>query len=435
VSTATAPQRVTEEIGTAMHALIADLYPICRSITGDGLRETLHRLEAYIPLTVHEVATGTKVLDWTVPREWNIKDAYVKNSRGERVVDFRRSNLHVLNYSIPVRRTVSLAELRAHCFTLPEHPDWIPYRTSYYEEAWGFCLTHRQLEALPEDEYEVVIDSTLVPGHLTYGELVLPGETSDEILISCHACHPSLCNDNLSGVAVATFLARYLDGQRRRHTYRFLFIPGTIGSITWLARNEAVVGRIKHGLVLASVGDAGPMHYKRSRRGSAEIDRAVAVVLRDTAQPFELMDFTPYGYDERQYCSPGYDLAVGCVSRTPYARYPEYHTSADDLMFVRPESLADSYATCLAVFAVLEGNEMLVNTNPRGEPQLGRRGLYEAIGGRAEERVNETALLWVLNLSDGRHSLLDIAERSGLAFAWIRRAANLLKTHKLLESR
>ncbi len=435
MSTATAPQRVTEEIGTAMHALIADLYPICRSITGDGLRETLHRLEAYIPLTVHEVATGTKVLDWTVPREWNIKDAYVKNSRGERVVDFRRSNLHVLNYSIPVRRTVSLAELRAHCFTLPEHPDWIPYRTSYYEEAWGFCLTHRQLEALPEDEYEVVIDSTLVPGHLTYGELVLPGETSDEILISCHACHPSLCNDNLSGVAVATFLARYLDGQRRRHTYRFLFIPGTIGSITWLARNEAVVGRIKHGLVLASVGDAGPMHYKRSRRGSAEIDRAVAVVLRDTAQPFELMDFTPYGYDERQYCSPGYDLAVGCVSRTPYARYPEYHTSADDLMFVRPESLADSYATCLAVFAVLEGNEMLVNTNPRGEPQLGRRGLYEAIGGRAEERVNETALLWVLNLSDGRHSLLDIAERSGLAFAWIRRAANLLKTHKLLESR
>lgn len=432
MSTATAPQRVTEEIGTAMHALIADLYPICRSITGDGLRETLHRLEAYIPLTVHEVATGTKVLDWTVPREWNIKDAYVKNSRGERVVDFRRSNLHVLNYSIPVRRTVSLAELRAHCFTLPEHPDWIPYRTSYYEEAWGFCLTHRQLEALPEDEYEVVIDSTLVPGHLTYGELVLPGETSDEILISCHACHPSLCNDNLSGVAVATFLARYLDGQRRRHTYRFLFIPGTIGSITWLARNEAVVGRIKHGLVLASVGDAGPMHYKRSRRGSAEIDRAVAVVLRDTAQPFELMDFTPYGYDERQYCSPGINLAVGCLSRTPFGEYPEYHSSADNLNFVAADQLEDAYRACQSILNVLEHNATYVTLNPMCEPQLGRRGLYSATGGAGESRVQEMALLWVLNLSDGAHSLLDIAKRSSLPFESVRKAAVLLEQHGLL---
>jgi len=263
---------------------------------------------------------------------------------------------------------------------------------------------------------------------------VLPGETSDEILISCHACHPSLCNDNLSGVAVATYLARHLAGQRRRYTYRFLFIPGTIGSITWLARNEAVVPRIKHGLVLASVGDSGSLHYKASRRGTADIDRAVAHVLRQTGRPFEVMAFTPYGYDERQYCSPGYDLAVGCLSRTPYARYPEYHTSADDLDFVRPESLADSYATCLAVFDVLEGNGTYVNTNPRGEPQLGRRGLYEAIGGRAEERVNETALLWVLNLSDGRHSLLDIAERSGLPFASIRRAATLLQDRGLLVS-
>jgi aminopeptidase-like protein len=434
MSTATSPplRLVAEDLGGEMHALIADLYPICRSITGDGLRETLHRLEAYIPLTVHEVASGTKVLDWTVPREWNIRDAYVKNSRGDRVVDFRRSNLHVLNYSIPVRRTVSLAELRAHCFTLPEHPDWIPYRTSYYQEAWGFCLTHRQLQALSEDEYEVVIDSTLVPGHLTYGELVLPGESAAEILISCHACHPALCNDNLSGVVVAAFLARHFQRQRHRYTYRFLFIPGTIGSITWLACNEAVVGRIKHGLVLASVGDAGPKHYKRSRRGNAEIDRAIAHVLRHSGQPFELMDFTPYGYDERQYCSPGYDLAVGCLSRTPYARYPEYHTSADDLEFVRPQALADSYATCLAAFDVLERNETCVNTNPRGEPQLGRRGLYEAIGGRAEERVNETALLWVLNLSDGRHSLLDIAERGDVPFAEIRRAATALAAHGLL---
>ena len=283
-----------------------------------------------------------------------------------------------------------------------------------------------------EGDYEVKIDSTLAAGHLTYGEVVLPGETSDEILVSCHTCHPSLCNDNLSGVAVATFLARHLQGGRRRFTYRFLFIPGTIGSITWLARNESVVPRIKHGLVLASVGDAGHLHYKRSRRANTQIDRAVAHVLRATGQPFDLMDFTPYGYDERQYCSPGYNLAVGCLSRTPYARYPEYHTSADNLDFVRPEALADSYQTCLAVFAVLEGNGTYVNQNPKGEPQLGRRGLYEAIGGQSEERVNELALLWVLNLSDGTHDLLAIAEQSGLPFGSIRRAADLLLERDLL---
>lgn len=415
-----------------MHALIAELYPICRSITGNGVRQTLRRLQACVPLTVHEVPTGTRVLDWTVPDEWNIRDAYVKDSRGERVVDFRRSNLHVLNYSVPVHRTVSLQELRAHCFSLPDHPDWIPYRTSYYKEAWGFCLAHRQLQALPEDNYEVHIDSTLAPGSLTYGELVLPGETSDEILVSCHVCHPSLCNDNLSGVVVATYLARHLRAQQRRHTYRFLFIPGTIGSITWLARNQDVVPRIKHGLVLASVGDAGELHYKRSRRGDGAIDRAVAHVLGHAGRPFEVMDFTPYGYDERQYCSPGYDLAVGCLSRTPYARYPEYHSSADNLDFVRPQALADSYATCLAVFDVLDENEKYVNRCPKGEPQLGRRGLYRAIGGTSEERVDELALLWVLNLSDGRHSLLDIAERAGQPFRAIRRAADLLGAHDLL---
>ena len=438
MSTATAPaptleaQRAAQDVGVEMHALIADLYPICRSITGDGFRATLARLESLIPLTAHEVPTGTQVLDWTVPREWNIRDAYVKNARGERVVDFRDSSLHVLNYSVPVHRTVSLEELRAHCFTLPDHPDWIPYRTSYYREAWGFCLTQRQLDALAPGEYEVMIDSTLAPGHLTYGEVVLPGERPEEILVSCHACHPSLCNDNLSAIVVATYLTRHLQRVRRRYTYRILFIPGTIGSITWLARNAAVVPRIKHGLVLAGVGDAGHMHYKRTRRGNAEIDQAVAHVLRHRGQPFVLMDFTPYGYDERQFCSPGYNLPVGCLSRTPYARYPEYHTSADNLDFVRPEALADSFAACLAVFDVLDGNETYVNQCPYGEPQLGRRGLYGAVGGQSEPREHELAMLWVLNLSDGSHTLLDIAERSGLSFNWIRRAASLLATHGLL---
>jgi aminopeptidase-like protein len=432
---ASAPALDLDAIGRAMHALIAELYPLCRSITGDGLRETFRRLGNHIPLTVHEVPSGTPVLDWTVPKEWNISDAWIKNASGERIVDFRRSNLHVLNYSVPVRRTVSLAELKAHCFSLPDHQDWVPYRTSYYAEAWGFCLPHRQLAALSEGDYEVCIDSVLAPGHLSYGELYLPGDTEEEILVSTHSCHPSLCNDNLSGIAVATFLARELQPRRHRHSYRFLFIPGTVGSITWLARNESVVPRIRHGLVLGGVGDGGALHYKRSRRGDAEIDRAASHVLGHRGAGAALMDFTPYGYDERQYCSPGYDLPVGCLSRTPYGQYPEYHTSADNLEFVRPESLADSLGACLALFGVLDQNATYVRTNPKGEPQLGRRGLYGAIGGKSDARKAEMAMLWLLNMSDGRNSLLDVAVRSGLPFDAVQRAAELLAAHDLLTCR
>jgi aminopeptidase-like protein len=431
----TAPVATASQVadaGSAMHDLIADLYPICRSITGEGLRETLRRLQVIVPLEIHEVPSGTAVLDWTVPDEWNIRDAYIKNSRGERVVDFRQSNLHVLNYSEPVHRTLSLTELKRRCHTMPERPDWIPYRTSYYERTWGFCLAHRQLEALPEGDYEVCIDATLEPGSLSYGELVLPGESADEFLISTHACHPSMCNDNLSGVAVATFMAQALEERSRQHTFRFLFIPGTIGAITWLALNEQVVPRVRAGLVLAGLGDSGNLHYKRSRRGDADVDRAAAHVLRQSRRPHGLLDFSPYGYDERQYCSPGFDLPVGRLSRTPYGRYPEYHTSADDLDFVHPDALADSLAACLAICEVLDGNARYINQVPKGEPQLGRRGLYGAIGGRTESPADERAMLWVLNLSDGRHSLLDIAERARQPFAAIRGAADLLLDHGLL---
>lgn len=421
--------------GSAMHALIADLFPICRSITGNGLRETLRRLQALVPLEIREVASGTKVLDWTVPPEWNIRDAYIKNSRGERVVDFRRHNLHVVNYSAPVRKTMSLEELRPHLFSLPDQPDAIPYRTAYYERTWGFCLSHRQLHALPADTYEVCIDATLEPGHLSYGELYLRGASRDEVLISCHSCHPSLANDNLSGVVVAAYLARHVEQlAERRYSYRFLFIPGTIGSITWLARNPRVVPHVRHGLVLAGLGDSGILHYKRSRRGDAEIDRAAAHVLQHAGAPHEIADFSPYGYDERQYCSPGFDLAVGCLSRTPYAQYLEYHTSGDNLDFVRADALADSLATCRRIVAVLEGNAAYRNLNPKGEPQLGRRGLYRAMGGGSEGRVDELAVLWVLNASDGNASLLDIADRSGISFPAIRRAATLLAAHDLLSA-
>ena len=420
------------EQGQASYGILRDLYPLCRSITGNGVRQSLRMLQDTVPLSLHEVPTGTKVFDWTVPNEWNIKDAYIKNGAGERLVDFRRSNLHVLNYSIPVHQTMSLAELKPHLFTLPETPDWIPYRTSYYRETWGFCLSHRQLERMEEGQYEVCIDSTLEPGHLTYGEYRIQGTTDDEVLVSCHSCHPSLCNDNLSGMATAARLARLIEGVALHYSYRFLWIPGTIGSITWLARNESILPRIKHGLVLSCVGDPGPFTYKRSRRGDAEVDRAVEHVLRHNGHSFQVLDFTPYGYDERQYCSPGINLPVGCFMRTPNGRYPQYHTSADDLTLVTPSSLAESLLQLLRVIQVFEENDCYLNLNPKCEPQLGRRGLYRQMGGLKDAAASEMAMLWTLNLSDGKHDLLDIAIRSGVPFAQISHAADALRKAGLL---
>ena len=425
------PDRSLAGSGQAMFELIAELYPICRSITGEGIRETLRRLRALVPLTLHEVPSGTRVLDWTIPREWNIRDAWVANAAGERVIDFRRHNLHVVSYSVPVSRRMTLAELRPHLHMLPEHPDWIPYRTSYYAESWGFCLAQRDLDALPDGEYEVHIDSSLEPGRLTYGELVLAGELDQEILISCHCCHPSLANDNLSGVAVAVWLARRLAERPRRHRIRFLFIPGTIGSIAWLALHPEEAKRIRHGLVLSCLGDEGPSSYKRSRQGDALVDRAAEHVLR-TAGPSAISEFVPYGYDERQYCSPGFDLAVGCLTRTPNGAFPQYHTSADNLDFIRPQALEDSLDKALAIVEILEANASYLNLSPRGEPQLGRRGLYHATGGEAIPRDSQMALLWVLSFSDGRHSLLDIAQRAGLPFSIIREAATALERTGLL---
>ena len=420
------------DLGNRLHAFVAELYPICSSITGNGIREVLRRIGKRIPLNVHEVPTGTAAFDWTVPREWNIRDAYVRNSRGEKVIDFKNSNLHVMNYSVPVKAKLSLQELKGHLYALPDRPDWIPYRTSYYRENWGFCLTQRQLDSLPEDEYEVVIDSSLEDGNLTYAECLIPGKSKEEILISCHACHPSLCNDNLSGLAVATFLAQALAGIDLRYSFRFLFIPGTIGSITWLSRNENVVPLIKHGLVLACVGDPGAFSYKKSRRGNAEIDRAVLHLLASSGAPHNVRDFSPYGYDERQYCSPGFNLPVGCLNRTQHGKFPEYHTSADNLSFVTPEALLGTFGFCLDVFRLLEANLTYLNLNPKCEPQLGKRGLYRTMGGLPDAGARELAMLWTLNLSDGQHSLLDIAERSGLRFSAIEQAAEALGESGLL---
>jgi aminopeptidase-like protein len=422
------------DIGTEIHGLITELFPICRSITGNGVRETLSIIGRHIPLEIHEVPTGTEVFDWTVPKEWNIRDAYIKNSRGEKVVDYRKSNLHVVNYSTPVRIKMPLEDLKKHVFSLPEYPDRIPYRTSYYNESWGFCLAHNDLLRLRDGEYEVCIDSKLEPGHLTYGEYLIKGESDAEVLISTHICHPSLANDNLSGVALATFLARELRGRRSRYSYRFLFVPGTIGSITWLYRNQGSAGKIKHGLVLVDVGDAGKFTYKKSRRGEAEVDRAVIHVLKHSTSDYDARQFDPYGHDERQYCSPGFNLPVGCFSRTPHGEFPEYHTSADDLTFVRPEYLSESFAMCLSILSVLDDNRRYVNLNPMCEPQLGKRGLYRMIGGPKDGGVQEVALLWTLNFSDGAHSLLDISERSGIKFDVVKKAADALLQHELLRA-
>jgi aminopeptidase-like protein len=415
----------TADLGRELHDRIRTLYPICRSITGNGVRETLRLLTTEIDIRCSEVPTGTRVFDWTVPKEWNIRDAYIKNRDGVRVVDFKKSNLHVVNYSVPVNARLSLEELRPHLFSIPDRPDWIPYKTSYYSPAWGFCVTDRQLQSLEDDEYDVCIDSSLEAGHLTYGECVLRGREPAEVLISTHICHPSLCNDNLSGISVAVSLAKLLERVPHRYTYRFLFIPGTIGAITWLARNEGRAQKIAHGLVLACLGDPGPLSYKRSRRGRADIDRAVAHVFEHSGWQCAIEDYSPYGHDERQYCSPGFNLPVGALSRTADDRFPEYHTSADDLELVRPAALADSLAACLAVVDVLEGNSAFISLNQKCEPQLGPRGLYSTMGGHgAEGKAREAGLLWVLNMSDGTHSLLDIAERSGLAFTVIRSAAD-----------
>ncbi|TMA25741.1 MAG: DUF4910 domain-containing protein [Deltaproteobacteria bacterium] len=415
-----------------MHALASELFPICRSITGAGLRQTLDILGRGLPLERHRVASGTRVLDWTIPPEWNIREAWIRDPHGERVVDFAHHNLHVVNYSKPIRARMSLAALRPHLHTLPDRPHWIPYRTSYYEPTWGFCLEHARAERLSEGEYEVYIDATLADGHLDWAELALPGESTDEVLLSCHACHPSLANDNLSSLAVASQLASLLRRARRRFTYRFLFIPGTIGAIAWLAANEARVGAIRHGLVLACLGDPGPFTWKRSRRGNSATDRAVEFALRRSERKCEVRPFTPYGYDERQFNSPGFDLPVGRLTRTPNGEYPEYHTSADDLSLIRPDALAESLDLLLRIVEVIEGDRTYTNTQPKGEPQLGRRGLYGALGGLPDPGARSLAMLWVLNLSDGRHSLLDIAERADLSFDLVRETAELLETHELL---
>jgi aminopeptidase-like protein len=422
-----------ETVGEALHALASRLYPICRSITGPGVRETLSILSSFIKIEPTEVPTGTEVFDWTIPNEWSIRDAYIADATGRRLVDFKAHTLHVLNYSAPFRGRLMFDELRPHLHSLPDQPDLIPYRTSYYSEKWGFCLSHRQLESLGAGPFEVVVDSTLAPGGLTLGEVVIPGTSDQEILITAHHCHPSLANDNLSGLVVATALAMRAKRKGLKHTLRVLFIPGTIGSIAWLALNEAKTAKIAHGMVLTGLGDRGALTYKQSRRGNAAVDDAAAHVLAHLGPDNKVIPFGPWGYDERQFGSPGFNLPVGRLSRTPHGEYPEYHTSGDNLDLLTPQGLAGSLAALEEIIAVIEGDATYRSTNPKGEPRLGKRGLYRQTAGQGGAIPDEYALLWVLNQADGEHSLLDTAKRSGLRFGQIRSAADALLGVGLLE--
>ena len=419
------------DIGDELYAIVCRLFPICRSITGEGVRRTLAILSEQIDIAVREVATGTKVLDWVVPQEWSVRDAYIRSASGRTVVDFAASNLHLVSYSEPVARRMPLSQLRSHIHTLPDQPDLIPYRTSYYNRSWGFCMRHRDYLALEEGEYDVVVDTALTDGALTYGEVFLPGETEREVLLTAHICHPSLANDNCSGLAMLALVARALSARRTRYSYRFLFAPGTIGALCWLAANEARLPRIDHGLVVSCVGDGGGPIYKRSRRGNATIDRVMEAV-RCAERKVTLVDFSPYGYDERQFCSPGFDLPVGLLQRSAFGTFQEYHTSADDLDLVRPEHLSSSFRMIMDIVDTLENDRRPLNLSPKGEPQLGRRGLYSATGGHKTTSDLTMTYLWVLNLADGSHSLLDIALRSGFPFSDIAYAANRLEACGLL---
>ena len=421
-----------EQEGNWMYSLAEQLYPICRSITGNGVRQTLSILNDFIPLDIIEVPSGTKALDWEIPFEWNIRDAWIKNPKGEKIVDFKKHNLHILNYSEPVAKKVNLNELKDHLYTLPGFPEWIPYRTSYYKQQWGFCLSYNQYKKLEDGEYEVFVDSDLQPGSLTYAEFFIPGNCKNEVLISCHICHPSLCNDNLSGIIIAANLARLLSKTKPYYSYRFLFVPGTIGSITWLSKNEDKISSIKHGLVLSLLGDSSAFHYKKSRRGNAEIDQILGYLMKKKKDS-KILEFSPYGYDERQYCSPGFNLPLGSLSRKPFGEFPEYHTSADNLDFISPINLGESLNFLLDIITVLEGNKTFINTNPKGEPQLGKRGLYENVGGQSQSKDYQMALLWILNLSDGNNSLLDIANTSGIEFETLLSASKRLIEAALLK--
>ena len=407
--------------GQEMHDFMRELYPLCRSLTGEGTKETLRMIGERVPLKITSVPSGTDVLGWTIPDEWNPRSAYIITPDGRKIADFTEHNLHLNNYSDSIDATMSLDDLRPHLRSLPEHPDWIPYRYDFYwKSGWGFCLTDAELQALQPGDYLVHIDVDKEPGQLHFGECVLPGETNETVLLSTYICHPSLCNDNLSGPVVLTAMAERLRERQRHYTYRIVFVPEVSGAIAWLASLPLTDMNIVAGLIPMCCGDPGPITYKRSKQGASVCDRIVEKVLHDRGSPYSVIDWHPNGSDERQFCSPGLNWPIGCLMRTAPAVFPEYHTSADDLDFVTAAALGDTLYTLGAVVDAVESNSRYTSTHPVAEGYLG-----DAYAPTLESRLLQG---WVLALADGEMSVLDIAERSGLPIADVARAAELLQS-------
>lgn len=412
------------------------LWPINRSLTGNGNRETLSILSELVDLKIREIPSGTECFDWTVPPEWNVKEAWVKDSSGKKIIDFKENNLHLIGYSQGFEGRLSLDELKQHLHSSPEQPDVIPYRTSYYESRWGFCLSHTQLQSLKEDNYEVKIDAEHNPkGSMTIGEAVIQGETEREILISTYICHPSMANNELSGPLVSSFLySKLKSGIPAYHTLRFIFVPETIGAIWYLSENgNRLKEKLAAGFVLTCIGDEGAFTYKKSRRGNSVADRCAEYVLTNSNSKFTVEDFFPTGSDERQFCSPGFNLPVGSLMRTRYGKFDEYHTSADDKSFISFRAIEDSVNLCAAVIDAVDKNAVYKNLMPYCEPQLGKRGLYPTLGSKTDTSQYVNAMMWVLNQSDGMKDLLEISNRSGIRFSEIIDAAESLKKSGLTE--
>lgn len=430
------PLATTEVAAREMHELLRQLFPIHRSMAGEGLRTSLDMLSQVVPLEITEVASGTEVLDWTVPQEWRIRTAFVQDlETGDKVIDYGNSNLHVVSHSHPIDTTMTWTELRRHLFTNQELPNAIPYQTAFFQRQWGFCLSHeqfQQLEEFPNRNYRVLIDSNFVDGSMTLGELVLRGSSPEEFLIHTHVCHPSLANDNLSGIVVACQLAKILQQQPHRYTYRFVFAPATIGAITWLAMHRALPP-IRMGLVLTLLGDSAPLTYKRSCRTTSEIDRIASHIVAHRKPAGSVRDFKPWGYDERQYGSPGFHLPVGCLMRSVHHEFPEYHTSADSPDFVKPHALADSLHAILQIVSAAEHNCTYRHLYPAGEPMLSKRGFFDALDAVEDRQAVHQAALWILSLSNTAHDLLSIAERADMPFSYFETAAQILLKLKLIE--
>jgi aminopeptidase-like protein len=415
------------------------LWPILRSITGEGVRQTHDVLSELIRLERTEIPSGTQVFDWTIPKEWKVNEAYILDPNGKRVLDVKENNLHLLNYSIPFRGVLSRTELDKNLYSLPDKPTAIPYITSYYSPRWGFCLSQQQRDALPDGDYQVVVDTKLFDGSLTLSEAILPGETKDEVLISTYTCHPSLASNELSGPLVAAFLYKELAKlESRRLTYRFIFLPETIGAITYLhLRGEYLKQHLIAGYVITCIGDTGDFTYKRSRQSNlistlALVDRAAEHVLKHSKKSHKILDFSPLGSDERQYCSPGFNLPVGSLMRSMYGTYPEYHTSLDNKSLISFEAMAEAVGMYLSVMKVLELNRTYKNLFPHGEPQLGKRGLYETLGRNTIPELS-SAVFWLLNYADGEHDLLWIAEKSGYSGELLDKAAKACLEANIIE--